>query len=61
MTELVQRAEAAGLVARTTSADDGRVVNLRLTPEGEERLAVVHDALGPERVHLRAMIDRLDN
>jgi DNA-binding MarR family transcriptional regulator len=61
VTELVQRAEAAGLVARTASAADGRVVHLRLTPEGEERLAVVHEALGPERLHLKAMIDRLDS
>jgi DNA-binding MarR family transcriptional regulator len=37
-TELVQRAEDAGLVEREPSTDDGRVVYLRLTELGEERL-----------------------
>jgi DNA-binding MarR family transcriptional regulator len=37
-TELVNRAERAGLVRRERSADDGRVVYLRLTKEGERRL-----------------------
>jgi DNA-binding MarR family transcriptional regulator len=60
VTELVQRAEAAGLLTRRPSADDGRVVDLRLTDEGETRLAAVHEALGPERTQLRAMIDRLE-
>jgi DNA-binding MarR family transcriptional regulator len=60
VTELVQRAEAAGLVERTQSERDGRVVNLSLTPLGEEKLAAVHDALGPERVQLRGVIDALD-
>jgi DNA-binding MarR family transcriptional regulator len=60
VTELVQRAEAAGLVKRATSKDDGRVVILSLTSEGEAKLAAVHDALGPERAHLRRVIDSLD-
>jgi DNA-binding MarR family transcriptional regulator len=60
VTELVQRAEAAGLLARAASAVDGRVVHLSLTPEGERRLAAVHDALGPERAQLRAVMDALD-
>lgn len=34
--ELVDRAEAAGLVKRTPDADDGRVVRVRLTADGEE-------------------------
>jgi DNA-binding MarR family transcriptional regulator len=59
VTELVQRAEEAGLVARTPSARDGRVVELRLTEEGEHKLAAVHAALGPERHQLREMIERL--
>ena len=33
VTELVQRAEAAGLVRRAGSPSDGRVVDLSLTPE----------------------------
>jgi DNA-binding MarR family transcriptional regulator len=60
VTELVQRAEAAGLVQRAASADDGRVVILSLTREGEAKLAAVHEALGPERAQLRRVIDELD-
>jgi DNA-binding MarR family transcriptional regulator len=60
VTELVQRAEQAGLVQRAGSATDGRVVHLTLTPEGGRRLAAVHDALGPERTHLRRLVDELD-
>jgi DNA-binding MarR family transcriptional regulator len=33
--ELVDRAEAAGLVERTPDPDDGRVVRVRLTAEGD--------------------------
>ena len=36
--ELVNRAEAAGLVERTPDPEDGRVVRVRLTSEGEEIL-----------------------
>jgi DNA-binding MarR family transcriptional regulator len=61
VTELVQRAEAAGLVERAASAEDGRVVILSLTPEGESKLAAVHRALGPERTHLRQVIDEVDD
>jgi DNA-binding MarR family transcriptional regulator len=60
VTELVQRAVAAGLIARRTSADDGRVVHLTLTREGEERLEKVHTELGPERAHLRRIVDKLE-
>src|SRR6188472_2460939 len=38
VTELVRRAEEAGLVERAQSADDGRVAHLKLTAEGEQRL-----------------------
>src|SRR5262245_35374300 len=38
-TELVKRAEDAGLVARERSDEDARVAKLRLTAEGERRLA----------------------
>jgi len=39
VTELVDRAVAAGLVERRPSSSDSRVVELRLAPEGERRLA----------------------
>ncbi len=39
VTELVARTETAGLLRREASARDGRVVHLRLTAEGERRLA----------------------
>lgn len=60
VTELVQRAELAGLVERKQSPRDGRVVDLSLTRLGEEKLAGMHDALGPERVQLRRVMDALD-
>jgi DNA-binding MarR family transcriptional regulator len=56
ITELVQRAEEAGLVSRRPSQTDGRVVHLSVTPAGGERL---HDAfveLGPERDQLLALL-----
>lgn len=37
--ELVNRAQAAGLVVRDRDPDDARVVRLRLTRKGEQRLA----------------------
>jgi DNA-binding MarR family transcriptional regulator len=61
VTELVQRAEQVGLVRRAGSPDDGRVVHLSLTAEGERRLARVHDSLGPERAELRRVMDALDD
>jgi len=61
VTELVQRAEEADLVSRRPSAADGRVVELRLTLDGERRLAAVHEKLGPERHQLREMVDRLQD
>src|ERR671930_1953829 len=38
VTELVRRAEEAGLIDREQSQADARVAHLRLTPEGERRL-----------------------
>jgi DNA-binding MarR family transcriptional regulator len=52
VTELVARAEAAGLLAREPSGSDGRVVRLRLTEEGERRLAETVSALRADREHL---------
>lgn len=59
VTELVQRAEVAGLVDRAPSPEDGRVVHLSLTRLGAEKLAAVHNALGPERAQLRRVMDSL--
>jgi DNA-binding MarR family transcriptional regulator len=39
--ELVDRAEAAGLVERRPDGDDSRVVRLALTPAGADRLAAL--------------------
>src|SRR3954447_19526025 len=61
VTELVQRAEAAGLVERTVSKADGRVLHLSLTPEREQKLAAVHEELGAERAQLRRVVDALDD
>ena len=39
VTELVSRAEEIGLLSRERSSEDGRIAYLRLTEEGEQRLA----------------------
>src|ERR687888_503217 len=51
-TELVNRAAKAGLVRRERSPDDGRVVYLRLTAEGERRLHAVLAELEEDRDEL---------
>jgi len=56
VTELVRRAEDAGLIEREQSASDGRVVYLRLTREGERRLEQVDEKLTVERARLRETI-----
>ena len=56
VTELVQRAEEAGLVARRSSPEDGRVVHLSVTPLGSRRLRAAFVELGPERARLLQMI-----
>jgi DNA-binding MarR family transcriptional regulator len=61
VTELVTRAEEIGLVARTGSADDGRVVDLRLTPEGERRLADAFTGLEAERQALLSSLVSVDS
>lgn len=53
VTELVMRAEEAGLVEREQSDVDARVAHLRLTTEGERRLAKVFTHLDIERDQLR--------
>jgi DNA-binding MarR family transcriptional regulator len=52
VTELVKRAEEAGLIERSTSSADGRVSVLRLTAEGELRLMRAFVGLGEERRQL---------
>ncbi len=59
VTELIQRAEAAALVRRMPSTEDGRVVNLSLTPTGRRKLDAVHESLGAERALLRRVVDSL--
>jgi DNA-binding MarR family transcriptional regulator len=49
VTELVKRAEEAGLIERRPSPHDGRVSLLRLTAEGERRLMRAFDALREDR------------
>jgi DNA-binding MarR family transcriptional regulator len=56
VTELVQRAEAVGLVRREQSGADGRVVHLLLTAEGERRLAGLSAELRPEREALAHLL-----
>jgi DNA-binding MarR family transcriptional regulator len=60
VTELVGRAEQAGLVERETSAVDGRVEHLRLTDEGERRLTHAFRALTIDRRSLGQMLSELD-
>ncbi|HEY3544429.1 MAG TPA: MarR family transcriptional regulator [Gaiellaceae bacterium] len=60
VTELVSRAEEAGLVAREQSQTDARVAHLRLTAEGERRLEQSFTALGTERAQLRDAFAHLD-
>jgi len=59
VTELVGRAERAGLVERERSEKDLRVAHLRLTPEGERRLARSVRGLEDERHELRRRLDEL--
>lgn len=56
-TELVDRAEAAGLIVRATSPDDGRVVTISLSETGEARFAAAFLALGGDRAELLAYLD----
>lgn len=53
VTELVKRAESAGLVEREQSEADARVGHIRLTAEGERRFARVFNGLEIEREQLR--------
>jgi DNA-binding MarR family transcriptional regulator len=52
VTELVGRAETAGLVQRQQSTEDARVAYLRLTDEGSRRLDGVFSELEADRQQL---------
>jgi len=56
VTELVQRAEDAGLLEREPSPVDGRVFYLRLTANGKRLLAASVAEHGPEREALLELI-----
>jgi DNA-binding MarR family transcriptional regulator len=60
VTELVKRAEKAGLVERERSDVDARVAHVRLTAEGERRLAGSFTALEEERAELRRIFAELE-
>jgi len=55
--ELVDRAEAAGLVERTPDGDDGRVVRVRLTRDGDR---VLHKLTRAHLERLRELATVLD-
>ena len=61
VTELVRRAEEAGLIDRAQSQRDARVAHLRLSPEGERRLMLSFTALATERAQLRDAFAHLDD
>jgi DNA-binding MarR family transcriptional regulator len=61
VTELVARAEQAGLIEREPSPNDARVVFLRLSPQGEQSFARAFRNLAAERNALREAIAELDD
>jgi DNA-binding MarR family transcriptional regulator len=56
VTELVRRAEEVGLIERERSTLDGRVAHVRLTAEGERRLALSFTSHTGERHQLRRLL-----
>jgi DNA-binding MarR family transcriptional regulator len=59
VTELVKRAEEAGLIQRRRSESDRRVFLLELTEEGDERVTRAFHALRRDRVALADAFDTL--
>ena len=49
MTELLDRAESAGILERVNSRQDARVTHVNATPEGRRRLAAAFHELADER------------
>jgi|SRR5579862_2861620 len=60
VTELVRRAEEAGLVEREQSQQDARVAHLRLTAEGDSRLMRSFTELAKERDQVRDAFSHLE-
>jgi DNA-binding MarR family transcriptional regulator len=60
VTELVSRAEEIGLIERERSSEDGRIAHLRLTEEGERRLAKSFTSNERERIALRDAFAHLE-
>ena len=61
VTELVKRAEEAGLVQRRRSEQDRRVYLLQLTEDGDDRVTRVFGALRRDRVDLAKALTDLDS
>jgi DNA-binding MarR family transcriptional regulator len=59
VSELVKRAEAAGLIRRARSLSDGRSSHLELTVDGRSRLVRVVDALRDDRTAFAETFERL--
>jgi DNA-binding MarR family transcriptional regulator len=57
--ELVDRAEAGGLVERWADNDDGRVIRVRLTAEGRQRLEKLTPSHLDELQNLAPVLDEL--
>jgi len=57
---LEERGVEAEVVERERSSDDGRIALLRLTPEGEQRLAKSFTSNAAERNALRQAFAHLD-
>ncbi len=57
--ELIDRAVAAGLVQRARDDGDGRIIRIRLTAEGEERLRQLSTAHLDELRRLAPVLDHL--
>jgi DNA-binding MarR family transcriptional regulator len=59
ITELIDRAEAIGLVVRSGSPRDGRLTEIRLTDEGDQRLIATITDLAIERRQFATLVARL--
>jgi DNA-binding MarR family transcriptional regulator len=61
VTELVLRSEKRGLVQRELTPDSRGAITVRLTAEGQERLAGSLSELGNERRRLLRILSRLES
>lgn len=57
--ELIDRAEAAGLVERWEDDDDRRLIRIQLTPDGQQRLDQLVPAHIDELTHLAPILDHV--